>query len=481
MILRLKFVRLIHLLLAIGPLSIHAQTPIQKEDSIRKGENNPDIGTFTPDPSANFSRLANASRPNFVFLLCDDLGYGDLACYGNTNILTPNLDKLAADGLRLTDCYSAAPVCSPSRAALLTGRIPQRLGIDDWIKPGSGVHLKRSETTVAQLFRQAGYKTGLFGKLHTNSRLDGTEPTPTDYGFQSWLCTQNNALPSHQGPTNFVRNGKPVGPMRGHATSIVIDEAIDFVERAAGSPFLLFVTFHAPHEPISTPSRITSLYPGETNANRAAYFGSVSMVDAEIGRLLRTLDARLLRENTVVFFTSDNGPETLNRYKGSERSYGSPGVLRGMKLHVTEAGFRVPGIIRWPKVVQPGRASADPVSGLDLLPTFCELAGVPVAKDVRLDGVSLVPLLRGNELKRPHPLYWEYPEAISKPWKLALRDGPWKLLSTPDFSRFELFNLAVDPSEAVSLAASESERLAAMSLRLRQLNAEVNGRVAPLK
>jgi arylsulfatase A len=269
--------------------------------------------------------------------------------------------------------------------------------------------------------------------------------------------------------------------MRGHATSIVIDEAIDFVERAAGSPFLLFVTFHAPHEPISTPSRITSLYPGETTANRAAYFGSVSMVDAEIGRLLRTLDARLLRENTVVFFTSDNGPETLNRYKGSERSYGSPGALRGMKLHLTEAGFRVPGIIRWPKVVQPGRVSADPVSGLDLLPTFCELAGVPVAKDVRLDGVSLVPLLRGNELKRPHPLYWEYPEAISKPWKLALRDGPWKLLSTPDFSRFELFNLAVDPSEAVSLAASESERLAAMSLRLRQLNAEVNGRVAPLK
>ena len=470
----------IMLVLAVLQMDSGAQTPLQKEDLFRAGEKNPSIGETPLDPSANLARLSAVQRPNFVFLLCDDLGYGDLGCYGNTNILTPNLDKLAADGLRLTDCYSAAPVCSPSRAALLTGRIPQRLGITDWIKPGSGVHLKRDETTVAQLLRKAGYNTALFGKLHTSSRLDGTEPTPTDYGFQSWLCTQNNAAPSHQSPTNFIRNGKPAGPMRGHATSIVIDEAINFIERSAGSPFLVFVTFHAPHEPISTPSRITSLYPGETNANRAAYLGSVSMIDAEVGRLLRVLDGRLLRDNTVVFFTSDNGPETLNRYKGSERSYGSAGALRGMKLHVTDGGFRVPGIIRWPQAIQAGGVSAEPVSGLDLLPTFAELAGVPVAKDLRLDGTSIVPLLQGKGLVRKQPLYWEYPAALSNPWKLALRDGPWKLLSTPDFSRFELFNLSLDPSETASFDASQTDRVAEMSRRLRQIHAEVHNLPPPV-
>lgn len=468
------------LILAIACTTSRAQAPLQREDLFRAGEKNPVITPNPVDPSAGVNRLANVDRPNFIFLLCDDLGYGDLGCYGNTNILTPNLDKLAADGLRLTDCYSAAPVCSPSRAALMTGRIPQRLGIDDWIKPGSGVHLKRDETTVAQMLRKVGYKTALFGKLHTNSRLDGSEPTPTDYGFQSWLCTQNNALPSHQSPTNFIRNGKPVGPMRGHATTIVIDEAINFIERSAGSPFLIFVTFHAPHEPISTPSRITSLYPAETNANRAAYFGSVSLVDAEVGRLMRELDTRLLRNNTVVVFTSDNGPETLNRYKGSERSYGSPGALRGMKLHVTDGGFRVPGIIRWPQVVQAGSVSSEPVSGLDLFPTFCQLGGAAVAKEHRLDGTSLLPLLQGKELVRKQPLYWEYPAAISTPWKLALREGPWKLLATPDFSRFELFNVALDPSESVSVAASQANRVALMSRQLRQLHAEVNGRPEPV-
>jgi arylsulfatase A len=196
---------------------------------------------------------------------------------------------------------------------------------------------------------------------------------------------------------------------------------------------------------------------------------------------LRTLDGRLLRNNTVVMFTSDNGPETLNRYKGSQHSYGSPGALRGMKLHVTDGGFRVPGIIRWPQVIQAGSVSAEPVSGLDLLPTFAEVAGVPVSKDLRLDGTSILPLLQGRELKRKQPLYWEYPAALSTPWKLALRDGPWKLLSTPDFSRFDLFNLSSDPSEAASMVSLETNRVAQMSLHLRQLHAEVHGKAAPVQ
>jgi arylsulfatase A len=230
------------------------------------------------------SSLADAAepKPNFVVILCDDLGYGDLACYGHPKIKTPNIDKLAADGIKLTSCYCGQPVCSPSRAALFTGRNPNRYGIRDWIAPASKVHLSKREITIASLLKLSGYRTCLAGKWHLNSAMDGSEPTPGDHGFEHWFATQNNAAPSHIDPNNLIRNGVAVGPMKGHATTLVVDESIAFLDQAKDKPFALFATFHAPHEPVATPKDVENEYKDEANTDLRSYYGSVALIDREV-------------------------------------------------------------------------------------------------------------------------------------------------------------------------------------------------------
>jgi arylsulfatase A len=413
-------------------------------------------------------------KPNVVVLLCDDLGYGDLGCYGHPAIKTPNLDRLASEGLRLTDYYAPSPVCSPSRAGLMTGRNPNRLGIRDWIPQGAGIFLKPEEETVAERLKAAGYRTALAGKWHLNSGFNGKEPTPGDHGFDEWLATQNNAAPTHQNPTNFVRNGKRAGPLTGNSSAIVVDEAIRFIRETRDQPFAVFVTFHAPHEQVAVPEEWSGRYSKVDDPNRAIYYGSVSLVDHEVGRLLGVLDELKLRENTLVMFTSDNGPETLKRYPNGIHSYGSPGTLRGMKLHVTEGGIRVPAILRWPAKIRRGQVSSAPVSGLDLLPTLCELAGVPLPAGRAIDGTSIAALFEGKPLRRTSPLYWQYDVAISEPWKVAVREGPWKLLGTAKLDQFALYNLEKDREETRDLAASEPERVRRMSAEMRRLHQEIN-------
>ncbi|MHC4610392.1 MAG: sulfatase-like hydrolase/transferase, partial [Planctomycetota bacterium] len=169
-------------------------------------------------------------RPNIVIALCDDLGYGDLGCFGHPHVRTPNLDTLAAEGMRLTDCYAAAPVCSPARAGMLTGRTPYRCGVYDWIPSNSPMHLREKEVTVATLLRDSGYATCHAGKWHCNGKFDSSEqPQPDDHGFEHWFATQNNAHPTHKDPDNFVRNGKPVGGLEGHSSELIAQEAIDWL------------------------------------------------------------------------------------------------------------------------------------------------------------------------------------------------------------------------------------------------------------
>ena len=179
------------------------------------------------------------TRPNFIIILADDLGYGDLSSFGHPAIKTPHLDRLAAQGLKLTNCYAGMPVCSPSRAALMTGRVPQREGISEWIPENSPVHLKREAVTIARLLKGAGYATAMTGKWHLSATLDGSQPTPGHHGFDHWFATQNNALPSHENPRNFVRNGKPVGPLQGYSSTLIINEAIDWLGRRKAAPALL--------------------------------------------------------------------------------------------------------------------------------------------------------------------------------------------------------------------------------------------------
>lgn len=417
---------------------------------------------------------AAAEKTNFVVLLCDDLGYGDLSCFAHPDVHSPNLDKLAKDGVKLTHCYSASPVCSPSRAGLMTGRNPNRLGIRDWIPANSGVYLRSEEITIAQLLKNAGYRTCHAGKWHLNSKTDGSERTPGEAGFDQWLYTQNNAAPNHLNPTNFVRNGKHVGKLEGPSSHIVVAEAIQFLKDHKGEPFFLNLWFHETHERVAAAEEYLNLYPKETNLDRRHYLGDVSQMDAAVGKLLKFLDDNGLADNTLVLFTSDNGPETLNRYKNGNRSYGSPGPLRGMKLHVTEGGYRVPGIIRWPGHTKAGSVWTEPVCSVDLLPTFCAIAGVKAPERRVLDGADISPLFDGKPIKRPHPLYWQYDFAISNPWVVSMRDGPWKLLANARLDRFELYNLSDDVAEKKDLAENEPERVKRMMAEMKRLHEEIN-------
>jgi arylsulfatase A len=431
------------------------------------------ILVFTRFP-VSAAETREPSKPNIVYILCDDLGYGDLGCFASPIIKTPHLDRLAREGMRLTHCYAAAPVCSPSRAGIITGRNPNRYGIRDWIPANSGIYLKQDEMSVARLLKSAGYRTALVGKWHLNSKMDGSEPTPGDHGFDHWFATQNNANPSHENPTNFVRNGKPVGPLQGNSSTLIVDEAIRFLRSVQARPFLLFVWFHAPHEPVATPEQYTRLYASIDDPTKRIYYGSVTLVDHEVDRLLRALDDLHVRDNTLVMFTSDNGPETLRRYKGAERSHGSAGPLRGMKLHIHEGGYRVPGIISWPGKVQPGRVCAEPVCGVDVLPTLCALAGVKAPEDRPIDGASMLPIFEGKPIVRRTPLYWQYDRAISTPWQLSLREGSWKLLADGKLQKFELYNLADDTGESRDQAESQPGRVKAMAAAMRRLHGQIN-------
>ena len=431
------------------------------------------------------------SKPNIVVVLCDDLGYGDLECYGHPHIKTPHLNKFASEGIRFTNFYSAAPVCSPSRVGLLTGRSPNRAGVYDFIPGKRDVYLRSSEITVAQLLQKSGYATCHSGKWHCNGKFNSAaQPQPDAAGFDHWLGTQNNASPSHKNPKNFVRNGKAVGPMEGFSCQLVVDEAVTWLKQQQQDdpkqPFFMYVAFHEPHEPVASPQKLVDDYlPVAKNENEAQYFANVANVDDAVGRLMAALKELKVDENTLVIFTSDNGPETLKRYSRAKNSYGVATPLRGMKLWTTDAGFRVAGMMRWPKKIEAGQTVDHPVSSLDFLPTFCELAGTPPPNDLNLDGTIFLPALENKPIVRKKPLLWIYYNAINER-RVAMRDGDWKVLAKLNIpkttnvtteneavvkaavlSDFQIFKISEDVGESKDLSASMPEKLAELTEKLK--------------
>ena len=453
-------------------------------------------------------------KPNIIFLLADDMGYGDLGCYGSKVVQSPNLDKLASEGIKLTQCYAASPNCSPARTGILTGRSPYRVGMYDFarFKP---LHIPEEETTVAEKLQEAGYQTMFAGKWHCSGDFEsGTQPYPGDHGFDHWLA---NATNFGKDPDDFLRNGKPTGKIEGWMSELVVDETMSWLDnRDKDKPFYTCLWFSEPHTPVLAADEFRALYPenkigphlqelahsGGSQVIRRPilkdpdlYFGCISMLDHHIGRLLDYLDDNGLADNTLIVFTSDNGPEHR-----TATAFGSSGHLRGAKGHIHDGGIHVPGIVRWPGHIKPGTTSDEPVNGTDWLPSFCAVAGVDPRSDRPLDGANVLPALMGGETtEREYPMLWWLWHARGGQ-EVAMRDGDYKILASMDpqlepgtptdakrpegwsilqfikqakLARFEMFNLANDPSETINLAKSEPKRFKQLKAGMIKLYEEI--------
>lgn len=423
------------------------------------------------------------ATPNVVLMLADDMGFSDLSIYGSTENQTPHLDRLAAQGARFTDFYAASAVCSPSRAALMTGRFSVRAGVYSWVHQSQNMHLRREEVTIAELLKEKGYSTAHIGKWHLGYDLvkgSGDKPTPGDQGFDYWMATGNNAEPSHHNPENFVRNGKALGKVEGYSCQIVVNEATQWLDkhRDKSKPFFMNLWFHEPHMRVAAPEKFRKRH---LKTSRPDYYGCIENLDDAIGRLLAKLDAMGVADETLIIFTSDNG----SYMKGSNDPF------QGSKTRLWEGGIREPAIMRWPGKIAPDSVVTQASGIVDVLPTICDATGATVPTDRVIDGVSLLPLFENKRIKRNHPLYWFYNP--SRP-VCVIRDGDWALLADPtielprqnmfkesfigdikktDLTNFRLFNLRQDPVQLNDLAKADPKRLEVMKRKMLKLHREV--------
>jgi len=393
-------------------------------------------------------------RPNLVWIWADNLAYGDLSCYGSDHVRTPVIDRLAAEGARFTQYYIAHVVCSPSRAALLTGRQPFRTGIVAVLRPDgpSGIH--EDEITLAEALRERGYATQAIGKWHLGDRR---QYLPTQHGFDHYL-----GIPYSMDmlPTILIRDNDVIEDLVGsrveNITERYTDEAIRFVEANRDEPFFLYFSHTIPHPPLNLPERLRT-------PDRPIYDDAIEHMDAETGRLLDAIDRAGLRERTLVIFSSDNGP--MNRG-------GDTGGLRGRIGQSYEGGVRVPMVANWPGVIPSGQVVETPAIAYDVFPTFVHLAGGELAGDRVYDGQDIWPLLAGGgDFNREKPFVWVYTDNVT-----AVRSGRWKLhvahrdatLPEP-----ELYDLSQDPKETKSVTADHPRIVAKLQQAVAEMQAQV--------
>jgi arylsulfatase A-like enzyme len=374
------------------------------------------------------SALCFAEQPNVLLVYVDDLGYGDLGGYGHPAIQTPNIDALAQEGMTFTNYYAPSALCSPSRAGVLTGRAPYRTGIKSWIPENSGVFLREEEITLAEVLKAEGYATALIGKWHLNSDLGSkNEPQPTDQGFDYFYGHNAFQIPTNRDPINIYRDRELLPKQEGFTAQLYVDEAIDWLERRDnGRPFFLFLGMAEPHTPIENPREYNELYSQYTNGpvvpipsglpevpldkltprGPGEYYANITFMDAQLGRLLQWLDRKNLADNTIVIFTSDNGPVTSDWLAWYEtNAYGSTGGYRGRKHYLYEGGIKVPAIIRHPAMVEPGSTSDDLVVGTDLFVTLARLGGGTIPDDRPIDGIDVRSVLSGGSLAQ-RTVFW---------------------------------------------------------------------------
>ncbi len=439
-------------------------------------------GAYLPSPGVVQAATPPITRPNIIVLLTDDMGCGDLGCYGGDLVPTPNLDRMAREGIRFTQYYAASPICSPSRTGLLTGMHPARWRIIGFLQTRQGNHaceqadfLDPSAPSLARALKAAGYATGHFGKWHMGGGRDVTNAPPFPaYGFDEHASTYESPDPHPDlTATNWIWSAQDK-VQRWDRTAYFVDRTLDFLNRHRGQPCYVNLWPDDVHTPWVPNRERLSEFPNGAQTERN-FIGVMAEYDRQIGRLLAGLKELGLDEKTLLIFTSDNGP--LPTFRG-RRTAG----LRGSKLSLYEGGIRMPFLVRWPGQVPAGRTDDQTVlSAWDLFPSLCALAGAPLPAGAALDGENLSPALLGRPVAaRAKALFWEYgrnehafayPKGTNRSPNVAIREGDWKLLLNADGRQRELYNVATDPGETTNQAAAHSalaDRLGAKALEWRK-------------
>ncbi len=461
-------------------------------------------------PLVSRSHAAPARKPSIVFILVDDLGWRDLGCFGSTFYETPNVDRLAQTGMRFTDAYAACPVCSPTRASIMAGKYPARMGTTDFFGGPQPQHARKrwpkdrrlypapyvdrlihSEVTVAEALKAAGYATFFAGKWH----LGPQGFWPEDQGFDVNMGGIHRGGP-YGGKRYFSPYGNPRltdGPPGEHLPDRLASETVKFIEANRERQFLAYLSFYSVHTPLMSRKDLKEKYAkkratldikgpiwGKERARKvrlvqehAVYAGMVEAMDLAVGKVLDSLDRLGLADSTAVFFMADNG--------GLSTSEGHPTSnlpLRAGKGWTYEGGIREPMIVRWPGVTRPASTCSTPVTSTDFYPTMLDIAGLPARPAQHTDGMSLAPLLKGRELDRG-PLYWHYPHYGNQGGAPsgAVRDGDWKLIEWYEDGSVELFNLREDIGEKRDLSRADTARTARLHAMLKKWRAEVGAKM----
>jgi arylsulfatase A-like enzyme len=409
-------------------------------------------------------------KPNIIMLMADDLGWGDIGFNGNEKIITPNLDGMAADGIKFTNFYAAAPLCSPTRASCLTGRSPFRQGI---FAAHTGA-MRHAEKTIAEVVKKEGYATGFFGKWHLgwveSEKIEsrGNYSPPWQHGFDEVFATKS-AVPTWNptetpynwkgfgsmddgswGGSIYIHNGKPATEnLDGDDSRIIMDRAIPFIEQAIEKqePFLATIWFHAPHEPILAGPEYLAKYP-DLPEGQKHYYGCITAMDEQVGRLRDFLKAKGIDKNTVIFFCSDNGPADPVTKAG----IASAGPFSGHKHQMWEGGLRVPSLILWPEHIKGGQVSDYQSNTNDYFPTIMDLLDIPINKKIPLDGISLLPAIEGVSSERNQDMAFGYQRIYKDIELYAFIHGQYKICIPDKGKEMMLFDLVNDPTESHNLA-----------------------------
>jgi len=430
--------------------------------------------------SAEFSleaKPASDRPPNVVFVFCDDLGWGDLACFGHPDVKTPHVDRLAAEGLRLGQFYVSSPVCSPSRAGLVTGRFPAELGLHYAMggKAGENYNSRRwldpELPTIYDIFSRAGYVTGHYGKWHMGEGERGKNeaPPPSAYGIEESATTHSTG-PKLRDKDHELTNA--------NKSDVIAKRAVAFIQRHADRPFFLMLAFMDPHAVLDPTEEQMAPYLEHTHSqvrdryrsSQTVYYAIISAIDAAVGRIIEELERQGILDETIIVFSSDNGPSPLWSSGTGHAGAGLAGPFRGVKGSLYEGGIRVPFVVRWPGRVPAGHLDmTSPVAATDMAVTLASLCGIDAVDLTKsMDGEDRSSIILGQPGPRQKPLFWEYRFSnwgrdIDSSPRLAVLDGEWKLLMNPDRSRVELYHLPEDMSETRDVAAYEKDRAENMS------------------